>query len=138
MYAVLLQNTRTNAKFIFRPKRLYKKFTNCRKHTVLKTNTPPLTDFVTKRQRRPIQAFQILTEDFVYPDKPKIRHFFQSRDTYGEIERIACKIVDLVRDDGYRFKDIALLCGDENDYRHLIEAVFSEYEIPYFTDRTII
>lgn len=60
---------------------------------------------------------------------------FQSRDTYGEIERIACKIVDLVRDDGYRFKDIALLCGDENDYRHLIEAVFSEYEIPYFTDR---
>ena len=49
---------------------------------------------------------------------------FQSRDTYGEIERIACKIVDLVRDDGYRFKDIALLCGDENDYRHLIEAVF--------------
>lgn len=37
-----------------------------------------------------------------------------------------------------RFKDIALLCGDENDYRHLIEAVFSEYEIPYFTDRTIL
>ena len=58
--------------------------------------------------------------------------------TPTEIERIACKIVDLVRDDGYRFKDIALLCGDENDYRHLIEAVFSEYEIPYFTDRTII
>ena len=56
------------------------------------------------------------TEDFVYPDKPKNTALFQSRDTYGEIERIACKIVDLVRDDGYRFKDIALLCGDENDY----------------------
>lgn len=79
-----------------------------------------------------------MTEDFVYPDKPKNMALFQSRDTYGEIERIACKIVDLVRDDGYRFKDIALLCGDENDYRHLIEAVFSEYEIPYFTDRTIL
>ena len=72
------------------------------------------------------------------PTSLKNTALFQSRDTYGEIERIACKIVDLVRDDGYRFKDIALLCGDENDYRHLIEAVFSEYEIPYFTDRTII
>lgn len=84
------------------------------------------------------KLFRYWTEDFVYPDKPKNTALFQSRDTYGEIERIACKIVDLVRDDGYRFKDIALLCGDENDYRHLIEAVFSEYEIPYFTDRTII
>ena len=84
------------------------------------------------------KLFRYWTEDFVYPDKPKNMALFQSRDTYGEIERIACKIVDLVRDDGYRFKDIALLCGDENDYRHLIEAVFSEYEIPYFTDRTII
>lgn len=84
------------------------------------------------------KLFRYWTEDFIYPDKPNNMALFQSRDTYGEIERIACKIVDLVRDDGYRFKDIALLCGDENDYRHLIEAVFSEYEIPYFTDRTIL
>lgn len=84
------------------------------------------------------KLFRYWTEDFTYPVKPNNMALFQSRDTYGEIERIACKIIDLVRDDGYRFKDIALLCGDENDYRHLIEAIFAEYEIPYFTDRKII
>lgn len=78
------------------------------------------------------------TEDFVYEEKPNNMALFQSRDTYGEIERIACKIVDLVRDEGYRFRDIAMLCGDEEMYRHLVEAVFGEYEIPYFTDRKII
>lgn len=78
------------------------------------------------------------TEDFVYEGKPANMAIFQSRDTYGEIERIACKIVDLVRDENYRFRDIAMLCGDEEEYRHLVEAVFGEYEIPYFTDRKII
>lgn len=82
--------------------------------------------------------FNNWSEDFVYPEIPQNMALFQSRDTYGEIERIACKIVDLVREDGYHFKDIALLCGDVNDYRHLTEAIFREYEIPYFTDRKII
>lgn len=77
-------------------------------------------------------------EDFVYEDTPQNMALFQSRDAYGEVERIACKIVDLVRDEGYRFRDIAMLCGSEEEYRHLIEAVFGEYEIPYFTDRKII
>ncbi|MCD8180439.1 MAG: PD-(D/E)XK nuclease family protein [Firmicutes bacterium] len=84
------------------------------------------------------RLFRYWTEDFVYDEKPRNLALFQSRDTYGEIERIACKITDLVRDGGCRFRDIALLCGNEEDYRHLIEAVFAEYEIPYFTDRKII
>lgn len=84
------------------------------------------------------QLFGNWTTDFVYNEKPQNIAMFQSRDAYGEIERVACKIIDLVRDDGMRFKDIALLCGDEEEYRHLIEAVFAEYEIPYFTDRKII
>lgn len=84
------------------------------------------------------RLFRYWTEDFVYEEKTKNIALFQSRDTYSEIERIACKIIDLVREDGYRFRDIALLCGDEEEYRHLIEAVFAEYEIPYFTDRKII
>lgn len=84
------------------------------------------------------RLFRFWNEDFEYKDKPRNMALFQSRDTYGEIERIACKITDLVRDEGYRYRDIALLCGNEEEYRHLIEAIFGEYEIPYFTDRKII
>lgn len=84
------------------------------------------------------KLFNSWTEDFICHETPLSMALFQSRDTYGEIERIACKIVDLVREENYHFDDIALLCGDENDYRHLIEAIFAEYEIPYFADRKII
>ena len=84
------------------------------------------------------RLFRYWTEDFREEKEPQNIALFQSRDAYGEIERIACKITDLVRDEGYRYRDIAILCGDEEEYRHLIEAVFGEYEIPYFTDRKII
>ena len=63
---------------------------------------------------------------------------FESRDAYGEIERAACRILDLVREDGLRFRDIAMLCGNTEEYRHLIETIFEEYSIPYFTDSTIV
>ena len=33
-----------------------------------------------------------------------------------------------------RYRDIAVICGDINKYSHIIDAVFGEYEIPYFSD----
>ena len=73
----------------------------------------------------------------VYEDEVHNITLFESRDAYGEIERAACKILDLVREDGLRFRDIALLCGNTEEYRHLIETIFEEYSIPYFSDSTI-
>lgn len=60
-----------------------------------------------------------------------------ARDMYSEIEKVACKISDLIREDKIRYRDIAILCGDAKNYNHIIETVFSEYRIPYFTDSTI-
>lgn len=77
-------------------------------------------------------------EEFVYDTVPQNIRVFEARDTYSEVERIACEIVDLVRGGDIRYRDIAMMCGDENEYIHLVEAIFKEYEIPYFTDRTII
>lgn len=63
---------------------------------------------------------------------------FESRDTYSEVEETAARIVDLVREYGMRYRDIAVLCGNADEYKHILETVFAEYEIPYFTDSTII
>lgn len=72
-------------------------------------------------------------------DKPTENiSLFESRDAYGEVERTACKIIDLVREENMRFRDIAVLCGNAEEYQHLMKTVFEEYEIPYFTDSTII
>lgn len=73
----------------------------------------------------------------VYKEKTRNITLFESRDAYGEIERAACRILDLVREEGFRFRDIAMLCGNTEEYRHLIETIFEEYSIPYFTDSTI-
>ncbi len=59
---------------------------------------------------------------------------FEARDSYTEIEHIACRILDFVREDKYRFRDISVICGNTESYSHIIEAVFDEYNIPYYND----
>lgn len=62
---------------------------------------------------------------------------YEAFDPYGEIEHTAIEIISLVRDKGYRFGDIGILCADMENYAHLIEVVFKEYDIPYFSDKKI-
>lgn len=53
---------------------------------------------------------------------------------YNEVENTAREIANLCRDKGYRFKDIAVVSGDLEQYESIIKAIFSEYDIPYFID----
>ena len=62
---------------------------------------------------------------------------FESSDAYHEIKRTADEIVRLVFDEGMRYRDICVVCGDENEYMHLMETIFDEYDIPYFADEGI-
>ena len=70
----------------------------------------------------------------VYDGAVNNAEVFEARDAYTEIEHTACRILDLVREDGYRFRDIAVICGDPDSYSHIIEAVFDEYGIPVYSD----
>lgn len=69
-----------------------------------------------------------------YDGEVKNADIFEARDAYTEVERLACRILDFVREDNYRFRDIAVICGNQDSYAHVIKAVFSEYDIPYYTD----
>ncbi|MCH5211563.1 MAG: exodeoxyribonuclease V subunit gamma [Oscillospiraceae bacterium] len=62
---------------------------------------------------------------------------FEARDAYMEIEHTACRILDFVREDKYRFRDIAVICGNQDSYSHIIEAIFDEYDIPYYSDEQL-
>ena len=53
---------------------------------------------------------------------------------YEEIEYVASNIVKLVRDEGYRYKDIAVICRDIDNYSNLCKAIFAEYDVPVFID----
>ena len=72
-----------------------------------------------------------------YDKKPENISLFSARDIYSEVEKTACKITDLVREQSLRYRDIAILCGSTENYNHIIETIFDEYKIPYFTDSTI-
>jgi ATP-dependent helicase/nuclease subunit B len=62
-------------------------------------------------------------------------HIGQAVNRRAEIEGIAREILQLVRSKKYRYKDIALLIRNGNDYHEIVEPVFSDYQIPYFIDQ---
>lgn len=51
-----------------------------------------------------------------------------------EVEMIAMKILSLVRQQHYRYRDIAVICSDSGSYAGPIKRVFDEYQIPFFLD----
>ncbi len=50
-----------------------------------------------------------------------------------EVEHVAIDIIRLCREEGYRYKDIGIVYR-EGSYTHLLEAVLSNYQIPFFND----
>lgn len=69
-----------------------------------------------------------------YKDKTSDIKLFKAVNIYSEIENVAAQIVRLIRDEGVRYKDIAVVARDLNSYEKLIKAIFNEYDIPLFID----
>lgn len=61
-------------------------------------------------------------------------HLTATGDAQDEIVFAASTIRRLVREEGYRYKDIAIVAGDLEQASHIYERVMEEYEIPVFID----
>lgn len=70
----------------------------------------------------------------VYGQIPDRIQLLQLKDPIKEAGFVGGEIRRLVREDGYRFKDIAIVAGSVKDYENNIEKVFKDMEIPYFID----
>jgi len=53
---------------------------------------------------------------------------------YTEIERLAKKIIRLVRDENLRFRDISVLTKNIEEYTGAISVIFPKFDIPVFID----
>ncbi|UCD48766.1 MAG: exodeoxyribonuclease V subunit gamma, partial [Phycisphaerales bacterium] len=53
----------------------------------------------------------------------------------AEVQFVAGQIRHLVREKGYRYRDIAVVASDLGQYEHYVSAYFDDYVIPYFIDR---
>ena len=61
---------------------------------------------------------------------------FAGKDPDEEISMVFTRIMELIRNEGYRYKDIAIATGDIEGYRHPVEREFAKHGIPFFIDRT--
>ncbi|MDR3594890.1 helicase-exonuclease AddAB subunit AddB [Clostridium sp.] len=60
---------------------------------------------------------------------------YKANNIYDEIERVAKSITEIVRNKGYRYKDISVVCRNIDDYEKITAVIFNEYDIPYFLDK---
>lgn len=68
------------------------------------------------------------------PSLPVMR-FAAAANYYAEAETAAVRITELVRDHGFRYGDILVLCNDQDVRGRIISRVFSRYGLPLFMDR---
>lgn len=62
-------------------------------------------------------------------------HMGHAANRRAEIEGVARKINQLVRIEGLRYRDIAVLVRNGQDYHDMIETIFQDYQIPFFIDQ---
>ena len=60
---------------------------------------------------------------------------FTANTPYSEVEWTAAEILRLVREEGYRFRDIAVCARSLEGYGPTIETVFARYGVPVFLSR---
>lgn len=63
-------------------------------------------------------------------------HFYAASDRRGELEYVCREILSLVRDEGYRYRDIAVLTKDMAGFASRAEQCFGAAGIPCFMDDT--
>jgi ATP-dependent helicase/nuclease subunit B len=90
--------------------------------------------------RRAPAAAHIEREYFRYSMRPyegeaKELTLLIASNYYTEAESAAAEIARLVRDEGYRYRDILVICNDTDARAAVIKRVFSEYGLPVFMDR---
>ena len=70
-----------------------------------------------------------------YEKEIKDIHLFLAQNPYSELENVANTIIELTKEKGYRYRDIAIVTKNIDTYSSLAKAIFSEYKIPIFIDQ---
>jgi len=67
-------------------------------------------------------------------ENPNIR-VFESSGAYAEAERAAAEILRLVREEGFRFRDVTVTARNLDIYEPVVETVFARYGVPLYSAR---
>ena len=71
----------------------------------------------------------------IYNDDAKNIKLFLANNQYSEIENLAKQIIKLVRDEGYKYKEISVITQNIDTYSSICKAIFNKYGIPVYIDQ---
>ncbi|MCR5420634.1 MAG: PD-(D/E)XK nuclease family protein [Lachnospiraceae bacterium] len=71
-----------------------------------------------------------------FEEEARSIHIFTGSTPEDEAVETAVRIEKLIREEGYHYKDIAVVTGDPDTYINVCKRAFSRYGIPFFADRT--
>lgn len=91
------------------------------------TKRPEDLDFLEKHLLRPCGE--------TYAGLPEHVEAVSARDVREECVAAVARLMGLVRDDGLRWRDVALVVSDQERYVPVLEELLNEADVPYFTDR---
>ncbi len=63
-------------------------------------------------------------------DIPKDIFVYEGKDAYEELEYTAATIRNLVMHEGYKYRDISVICADIAACSHSVESIFAKWNIP--------
>ena len=67
---------------------------------------------------------------------PEHIHMWEALNPAEEVKQVCIRIKEMVLEEGYRYRDIAVVCGDLEAYVDYFEREGDIYEIPFFLDKT--
>jgi len=90
--------------------------------------------FISFKQLAHIEQNIFKAQPAKIPAENNIR-IISAPNTRSEAKFVARQILQLVKEKGYRYRDIAVIASDINSYEHYIKAYFDDYDIPFFIDK---
>lgn len=70
----------------------------------------------------------------IFKNEPKNIKLFLASSPYTEIEKIAQEINKIVREERYKYNEIAIITKNIENINNIAKAIFSKYNIPIFID----
>ena len=69
-----------------------------------------------------------------YEKELKNVNLFLAKNKYSEIENVAKNIIELIKENNYKYNEISIITKNINSYSSLVKSIFSKYKIPVFID----
>ncbi len=70
-----------------------------------------------------------------YGEKQASIQIFETQTAEEEVRRTMIKIRELVREEGYAYRDIAVVCGNLGAYANLVKRAARKFDIPVYIDQ---